>query len=154
MNKRVMQFGARNDTVTKAVSIPEQFPVRVIVHEAGRRWVDFVRDALRNHAIRVHHTATSSVCLRLIEQGGPVVIVAELGSDALATMELIASLATKGSVAAMVIVIIASRTQAEFELPLRELGAISFLVEPIAPREVADLVSSIARELQQLTTTL
>ena len=124
---------------------------RVIVHESGRRWVEHVRARLHGQPVRVSHTATSQDCVTQVSGEGPAVLVAELGPRPAATLELVDRAVTVKS--DLTVVVVARADQESLELPARELGAIEFLLEPITPRQVAELVARIVRSHNALAVT-
>jgi DNA-binding response OmpR family regulator len=125
--------------------------MRVIVHESGRRWVEHVRARLHGRAVRVLHTATDADCLKQTAGEGAAVLIAELGARPVTTLELIDRAVGQNS--DLAVVAVAAADQSSLDLAAREMGAMEFVVEPIAPRELADLVERIVRGHNKLVGT-
>ena len=114
---------------------------QLIVHESGRRWIDHIRSRMAA-AVRVRHSTTVPESLRLLRGERETLLVVELGQQPLAALELIEQANAADS--EVTVLVLADSSQRGLELSARELGAVEFIVEPITPGEVADIVERAA----------
>lgn len=119
----------------------------LVIFERGRRWIDSVRARFAGADVRVRHVALAADCRDAVAAGRRSVVIIELGTRVIESLALVADARRIDSSA--VVVVLAASSQGEFELPARELGAIAFVVEPITPREFAELVARVCRSHRQ-----
>jgi DNA-binding response OmpR family regulator len=121
----------------------------VLVHEAGRRWID----ALRGHAdgmpIQVRHSTSVQDSLGIARSEPLSAMVVELGQRPLESLQLLETIGCYHS--SVVLIVLASSKQRDLALPARELGATAVLHEPLTGTEMACTVVSILRSLFTLT---
>ena|SRR2546425_4636784 len=116
---------------------------RVVVHESGRRWIDHVRARMRALPVQVRHSTSTLDCLELVRGRRRTLLLLEFGAQPLTGLELldqVRSLDPEGTV-----LVVGRPVAAPVELLTRELGAVAFIREPVAPTEVADLVEHVLR---------
>ena len=120
----------------------ENWP-QLLVHEAGRRWIDGVRNRLARLPVRVRHSAVARDSLEIARHERRCMVLAELGLRPLDTLELLAGIDRLGR--ELTVIVVARSDQADLEIPARELGAAVFLTEPLTVAELVDLVEPIVR---------
>ncbi len=121
----------------------------VVVYESGRRWIEHLRVRFHGQQVRVHHTTSAMDLLGRLGGDHDLILVAELCSRPLATLDLIERVGARRSDIATVV--IAEAADQGLELAAREFGAAEFLCEPITPRELAELIARMVRARRRLT---
>lgn len=120
----------------------ENWP-QILVHEAGRRWIEGVRSRLARLPVRVRHSAVARDTLEIARHERRCIVLAELGRRPLDTLDLLEQIDRLGR--ELMVIVVARSDQANLEIPAREMGAAVFLTEPLTVAELADLVEPIAR---------
>jgi len=120
----------------------ENWP-QLLVHEAGRRWIEGVRSRLARLPVRVHHSAVARETLGIAQHERRCIVLAELGRRPLDTLDLLEQIDRMGR--ELSVIVVARANQADLEIPARELGAAAFLTEPMTVADLAGLVELIAR---------
>jgi DNA-binding NtrC family response regulator len=120
----------------------ESWP-QILVHEAGRRWIEGVRSRLARLPVRVRHSAVARDTLEIARHERRCTVLAELGRRPLDTLDLLEQIDGLGR--ELIVIVVARSDQASLEIPARELGATAFLTEPMTVAELAGFVEPIAR---------
>ena len=115
----------------------------LVVHEAGRRWIEGVRSHLARLPVRVRHSAVARDTLEIVRQERRCIVLAELGRRPLDTLELLEQIDRLGR--ELLVIVVARSDQANLEIPARELGEAAFVTEPLTVAELTGLVEPIAR---------
>jgi DNA-binding NtrC family response regulator len=116
---------------------------QLVVHEAGRRWIDGMRSRLAGLPMQVRHSASARDTLAIASQAQRCVVLAELGRHPIETLDLLEQLDGLGR--GLTVIVVARSDQSELEIPSRELGAAAFLTEPMTVTELANAVEPVAR---------
>ena len=119
---------------------------RLVVHESGRRWIDHVRARMRTLPVQVRHSTSTQDCLELIRGQRRTLMLVELGERPLTELKLLDRV--RGLDPEAAVLVVSRPVPAPVEMLTRELGAVEFIREPVAPNEVADLVMHAFRALQ------
>ena len=120
----------------------ENWP-QLVVHEAGRRWIDGLRSRLARLPVRVRHSASARDALEIVRREQRCIVLLELGRRPLDTLDLLEQIG--GLPHELTVIVLARSDQADLEIPTRELGAAAFFTEPLTVAELASLVEPIAR---------
>ena len=119
---------------------------RLVVHENGRRWIGHVRARMRSLPVQVRHSTSTQDCLELIQGQRRTLLLVELGERPLAELKLLERV--RGLDPEATVLVVSRPVAVPVEMLSRELGAVEFIREPVAPNEVADLVMHAFRARQ------
>jgi DNA-binding response OmpR family regulator len=116
---------------------------QLVVHEAGRRWIEGLRSRLARLPVRVRHSAIARDTLEIARQELRCIVLAELGRRPLDTLDLLQQIDRLGR--ELAVIVLGRSDQADLEISARELGAAAFLTEPLTAAELASFVEPIVR---------
>ena len=118
----------------------------IAVIEPQRRWVSELRRQFAAESVRIRHCADGSSAVNLLRDGHPRILVCVLYDPArcLALLEKLQRRELPVST-----IVISSPDLSELELPIRELGATMFLIEPLDGHELAAACRRQWREERQ-----
>ena len=119
--------------------------LQLVVCENGRRWIEHVRARMTVLGIGVCHRTSPECCREALDGRGRFLVLLELGSQPIRALKLLEELNGRGYDAT--VVVLAGMAQRFLELVTRELGAVEFLVEPVASRTLAEILHRIARAM-------
>ena len=118
---------------------------RLIVCERDGRWAVTLRRELAGAGVRVWETRTLEDCRRELIASPTSFVVLQMARDAIETLRFVALQTREFPTARLAVA--AKRSQAAFEWPIREAGAVHFLC---SPRQVGLLARMACRHLAQV----
>jgi hypothetical protein len=130
------------------MQVSETSAAKLIVCERTGRWAVAMRRELADAGVRVWETRALADCRdELIENPASFVIV-ELGSSSGGVLRFLASISRRFPAARVAVV--ADRSRADYELLMREAGAVHFVY---SPRRIGMLARLACRHLAQAPST-
>ena len=101
---------------------------------------------MRGQPVQVRHASSVPDCLESVRGRRGTLLLVELGPQPVGVLELLDRV--RGLDPDVMVLVVGRQVPLPVELLARELGAVGFIREPIAPREVADVVERFFRSRQ------